>query len=335
MVAPSRSDDQQVTEKVTTALLERFASDGTRGAMLRLTGNTGGHSFDREALQSDSFSWQNALSLAIASEFAYQKNASVLRDEAQVRWGFDGCTPFNVKDTQGFVAWDDQVVLLSFRGTEKNFGDWWGNILVFGRSTDSYGKVHKGFYDGFHDAKDRIDEILGVAHANDKKLWITGHSLGGSLAVIAGAEYRGQYSLAGLYTYGQPKVGGEPLASLYQQNYPGRYIRFVNHEDVVPMAPPGYQHCGELIWFNSQGEHVERSAAALVAPGEEIGPKEFSEADFEKMQEQLRALSQPAAAGALSLPPSDEQIESQALFGFSVSDHSIRDAYVPIIAKQF
>lgn len=334
MAAPAGDADQQVTAKVSMALASRLASDGTRGAMLGVTGNTGGHSFDRSALRSDTFSWQNALSLAMASELAYQKNADLLWAETLGRWEFAGCTPFDVQDTQGFVAWDDHVVLLSFRGTEQNFADWLGNLKVTSQSTIAYGNVHKGFYKGFHQAKSQIDAILRTAEASSKPLWVTGHSLGGALAVIAGAEYRGEYSLAGLYTYGQPKLGGEPLRTFYEQHYPGRYFRFVNHQDVVPMVPPGYQHCGQLVWFNSQGRRVERSAAALAAPGE-AAPQELSQQEFAELQAQLKALSQPVAAGALWLPPTDAQVESRALFGFSVRDHSIRDAYIPVIAKQF
>jgi len=333
MAVPAGDPEQRVAAKVSMALASRLASDGTHGAMLGMTGNAGGHAFDRQALRSDAFSWQNALSLAIASEVAYQKDADALRAETLGRWGFAGCEPFDVQDTQGFVAWDDHLVLLSFRGTEQNFADWMGNLKVVSQSTIAYGNVHKGFYQGFHQAKSQIDVILRTAEASEKSLWVTGHSLGGALAVIAGAEYLGEYSLAGLYTYGQPKLGGEPLGAFYEQHYPGRYFRFVNHQDVVPMVPPGYRHCGQLVWFNSQGE-VKRSAAALAAPAE-AGPKELSEQEFEQMQEQLKGLSQPMVAGALWLPPTEVQIERGALFGFSVRDHSIRDAYIPTIAKQF
>jgi pimeloyl-ACP methyl ester carboxylesterase len=341
MAVPAGLAKQQVTTQLATALAARLASDGTRGAMLGLTGDTRGHSFDRGALHTNSFSWQNALSLAMASERAYQKTVSVLRDEVLGQWGFVGCTPFDEQDTQGFVAWDEQIVLLSFRGTEQNLADWLSDFNALPCSTEAYGRVHKGFYDGFQIARNAIDAILQTAGASHKKLWLTGHSLGAALAVIAGAEYRDWCSLAGLYTYGQPAVGGEPLRALYQQHYPGRFFRFVNNQDLVPRVPPPpvYRHCGQLIWFNARGEHVERSAAALAAPNAtsgELGPQQLSEDDFATLQTQLRAMSQPSVAGAFRLPPSDAQVESQSLFGISIfSDHSIRDGYIPAIAKQF
>lgn len=218
--------------------------------------------------------------------------------------------------------------------------DWLSDFNALPYATSTYGRVHKGFYDGFQIARRAIDAILQAADASHKRLWLAGHSLGAALAVITAAEYQGRYSLAGLYTYGQPTVGGGTLRAFYEQHYPGRFFRFVNHQDIVPRVPPPpvYRHCGQLIWFNARGEHVERSAAALAAPGAtsgEPGPTQLSEEDFARLQAQLRAMCQPSAAGAFRMPPSDAQIESQAMFGVSISDHSIRDGYIPAITKQF
>ncbi len=341
VAVPADLAPQQVTTQLAAALAARFASDGTRGAILGLTSDTRGHAFDRGALHADSFSWSNALSLALASERAYQKTASVLRDEVLGQWGFAGCTSFDEQDTQGFVAWDHQIVLVSFRGTERSLADWLSDLNALPYDTGTYGRVHRGFYDGFQIARRAIDAILQAADASHKRLWLTGHSLGAALAVIAGAEYQGRYSLAGLSTYGQPRVGGGTLRAFYEQHYPGRFFRFVNNQDIVPRVPPppGYQHGGRLYWFNARGECVERSAAAFAVPEGEFGesaPEGLSEDDFARLQAQLKAMYQPSAAGAICLPPSDAQIESQALFGISfISDHSIRDGYIPAIAKQF
>ena len=337
LIARAMPTESPLTEHVSEALIKRFASDGTSGAMLQLTGNTGRHSFDRMSLRSVPFSWQNALSLAIASEFAYQKNTLVLETTAKSDWGFEGCQLFNVKETQGFIAWDDKVVLLSFRGTEKNFADWLGNLSVAAQDTP-YGRIHSGFANAFQQAKSTVDSILNRIQAKQKQLWITGHSLGGALAVIAGAAYQRDHSIAGVYTYGQPKLAVSGITDIYHSKLDGRYNRFVNHEDVVPQVPPGYEHFGKLTWFNRHGQTGNGSAAgltSLVASSAEPQPAEMSKVQFDEMQARLKLLSEPALPGALRLPPTEARMESQALFGYSVKEHSIRDAYVPVLAKQF
>ncbi len=329
--------ESPLTEYVSDALIKRFASDGTSGAMLQLTGNTGRHSFDRMSLRSVPFSWQNALSLAVASEFAYQKNTLVLENAAKSDWGFEGCQLFNVNETQGFIAWDGKVVLLSFRGTEKNLADWLGNLSVAAQDSP-YGRIHSGFANAFQQAKGTVDSILNRIQATQKQLWITGHSLGGALAVIAGAAYQRDHSIAGVYTYGQPKLAVSGITDLYHSKLDGRYHRFVNHQDVVPQVPPGYQHFGKLTWFDRHGQtgnHAAAGLTSLVAPSAEPQPAEMSREQFDEMQARLQRLSEPALPGALRLPPTEARMESQALFGFSVKEHSIRDAYVPVIAKQF
>ena len=337
LVARAMPTESPLTENVSQAPIKRFASDGTSGAMLQLTGNTGRHRFDRMSLRSVPFSWQNALTLAVASEFAYQKNTLILETTAKSDWGFEGCQLFNINETQGFIAWDDKVVLLSFRGTEKNFADWLGNLSVAAQDSP-YGRIHSGFSNAFQQAKNTVDSILNRIQATQQQLWITGHSLGGALAVIAGAAYQRDHSIAGVYTYGQPKLAVSGITDLYHSKLGGRYHRFVNHQDVVPQVPPGYEHFGKLTWFDRHSQTGNHSAAghtSLASPSAEPQPAEMSKVQFDEMQARLKRLSEPALPGALRLPPTEARMESQALFGYSIKEHSIRDAYVPVIAKQF
>ena len=55
------------------------------------------------------------------------------------------------------------------------------------------------------------------------------------------------------------------------------------------------------------------------------------------MQRRLNAMNAPITPGGLRVPLSESELDSAALFGFGISikDHSIREAYVPIIARQF
>src|SRR5262249_10255307 len=52
---------------------------------------------------------------------------------------------------------------------------------------------------------------------------------------------------AGLYTFGQPRVGNVPFCSVCDADFTSRYFRYVNDEDIVTRVPPreiGYWHTG-------------------------------------------------------------------------------------------
>ena len=286
--------------------------------------------FDREALRFGSFSWQNALSLAVASDVAYRVDGDSVVELATEKWGFDGCDTFDRKETQGFVCWDGESVVLSYRGTEKNLGDWIGNLKIKGKNSGHYGKVHTGFYQAFHDAAADVRTLLSHAGATSKRLYLTGHSLGGALAVVAAAEFLGIYPVEGIYTYGQPKLARKKMAAYFAEHYKGRLHRFVNDEDIVPRIPPFFRHIGKLSWFDESGAlHATPEGMVYAEAGTESHP-ELSPEAFEVLQRQARDLYQLQPEG-LALPPTD--LQAEGLLGVSVSDHSIARAYIPVLRK--
>src|SRR5690606_37727833 len=69
---------------------------------------------------------------------------------------------------------------------------------------------------------------------------LTGHSLGGALAVLATAVLKIglRMPVAGVYTYGQPRVGDAEFCRVYDQVLKDITFRYVNDADVVPHLPP-------------------------------------------------------------------------------------------------
>jgi len=74
---------------------------------------------------------QNALGLAMASQLAYENAATI--DATVKKWGFKQSTfiatpddsELDTPDTQLFVASNDEMVLVAFRGTESGaLKDW-------------------------------------------------------------------------------------------------------------------------------------------------------------------------------------------------------------------
>lgn len=94
------------------------------------------------------------------------------------------------------------------------------------------------------------------------EIWMTGHSLGASLAMIM--AYRISWlvdSRPTVYTFGQPRTGNAAFAELVAARLP-RAFRLVNDMDPVPHIPlcdhsgstcnatlNGYYHAGLEMWF--------------------------------------------------------------------------------------
>lgn len=90
-------------------------------------------------------------------------------------------------------------------------------------------------------------------------LYITGHSLGGALAVVAAAlihvdpDLNGiRKRLRGVYTYGQPMVGLGDFAARFQVEFGDKLFRHVYGKDVVPCLPP--RTTGKFVHFGSEFE---------------------------------------------------------------------------------
>ncbi|WP_437525433.1 lipase family protein [Sorangium sp. So ce726] len=75
-------------------------------------------------------------------------------------------------------------------------------------------------------------------------LYITGHSFGAALAVLAAAAIHTEPALValkeklgGVYTFGQPMVGDEVFAAKFSKIFGDRLFRHVHRNDVIPRLP--------------------------------------------------------------------------------------------------
>lgn len=85
-----------------------------------------------------------------------------------------------------------------------------------------------------------MKDTLAEFRTDGQTVWFTGHSLGGALAMLAGARmYLEEPRLRadGVYTYGQPRTCDRMLATAYNTGFKQRMYRFVNNNDVVPQLP--------------------------------------------------------------------------------------------------
>ena len=232
-----------------------------------------------------------AVLLAEASNMAY-KPAIAIRAWAAMKGFGTACTPFDHDNIQGFWCATGEVALFSFRGT-SNPAQWIRDLRLIPVDY-SWGRVHAGFKGGLEIAGPQLAAFAEAAQ-KAQHVWVTGHSLGGALAVMAAAHLKQQGITPSVYTYGQPRVGLAGFADRFAQELPDRLIRFVNQSDIVPRVPPGlfYRHTGIV-------KHIV--PGALEGTGDELADEELpplTEEEFAALQESLREPGAEAFEGSL------------------------------------
>lgn len=269
--------------------------------------------FSLSSLAENQFNWKTALSLAVASELVY-KNRSVVERTAK-DWGLSACRFIAQEETQCFIASYEGGVLISFRGSES-LGDWLANMRFFTTEREKYGAVHEGFYNGFADVRESLEEELELRSPD--QVLLTGHSLGGALATIAAAEWKDKYNVSAVYTFGQPAVGKTDFETFFRVSYSDKFFRFVNDDDIVTRLPPLYNHLEKLYHFDS-GNGLRTQTESLSGTAIADEPKMMSEQEFANFQ----LLTRKAGRGDAIVIT--ESVNGPVLEGFlpSVSDHSL------------
>jgi len=133
-----------------------------------------------------------------------------------------------------------KTAFVAFRGTQT-FEDWVADFdALFEpyRYVQDAGQVHRGFqtiYDAVHDS---VKAGIGAALNGCDTLLVTGHSLGGALAVIAAPDFAKNLNLVpDLVTFAGPAAGLPDFARFFDLRIPSCY-RVVNFWDLVPRLPP-------------------------------------------------------------------------------------------------
>lgn len=102
--------------------------------------------------------------------------------------------------------------------------------------------VHSGFLEEVEKLWDKISEDIDK-HASTKPVWVTGHSLGGAMATLAGMKH----PFEAVTTFGEPRVGRKINLAFQARNH----TRYVNGTDPVTKLPPRffsyYKHHGDKI----------------------------------------------------------------------------------------
>lgn len=196
---------------------------------------------------------------------------------------YDRCE-INTRLAHARVVDYGEARILAFRGSASV-----RDFLTDGRCVRTRIGAGEEVHSGFLDALISIQkEIIEVGRCN-RTLFVTGHSLGGALALLAAQVLeRAGVLVMGVYTFGGPRVGNGAWArgydggshfpvggqcSLFVNNTKSRELtptqfplgrrtwRIVNEEDIVTRLPGwlmGYRHCGREVFLSSFGSmHIE------------------------------------------------------------------------------
>lgn len=128
--------------------------------------------------------------------------------------------------------------VLVFRATEVRIDRPWESMkdvltdLMFRPVPYMGAMVHRGFLRAYQSIEADVVTALTAVNGG-KPLFVTGHSLGGALAKVAGMTIPAD-RIGAVYTYGAPRLGNGKVdqaigAPLYQ---------FIHAADIVPRVPP-------------------------------------------------------------------------------------------------
>lgn len=149
-------------------------------------------------------------------------------------------------DAECVVINDDvyDIKHIVFKGT-NSLKDWESNLDFFPvdiiQNCPEY-KIHRGFYEQWKSLFSfllREVEADGLLSCKRKKLVISGHSLGGALAIICAIHMYciSEMLVERVCTFGAPRVLNKNLAGWYNDHLKQITIRVVNFLDTVPKLP--------------------------------------------------------------------------------------------------
>lgn len=152
---------------------------------------------------------------------------------------FEFLEGFSKAGTEAFLARlkpvDDSggMLILVFRGTQRNIGDVHTDIKADLVTAPGGGRIHRGFLEAFEHVREEINAAL--ERHEGSPVYITGHSLGGALALIA-TRYLEQQGTGACYTFGGPRVANDQ----FFEGIKTPVYRVVNAADGVPRVPFGH-----------------------------------------------------------------------------------------------
>ena len=195
-------------------------------------------------------------------------------------------------NTKAVIGWreDPATVVISFRGT-ASASNLFADLQVWRtRHPKDVGQpllgtapmVHFGFQKAYtsNNFNDRLlNKVMHILNRCQQartdtaslnrppvKVYLTGHSLGGALAILCAYDIAtrtpcAEYDIdTSCYTFGAPRVGNHAFARLYNNKVPDTWT-MINSDDVITRAGKFlflFKHVGHRVLLNRRGDLVVR-----------------------------------------------------------------------------
>jgi len=206
------------------------------------------------------YSDRTAWILANCSELAYQSGAKLKTGLSKFDLKLKRVFLCDQKENSAYLAVHDTYAVLAFQGTVPSKFRTIETDADFWFVQSRYGEIHQGFLDTFRKLAEQIEPALERLHV---PIYITGHSLGGALALLAAVFLKDQDKLAACFNYGCPRVGNDQFAD---RLFKVPVYRCVHHADVVPGVPfmaLGYRQYGDVRYLTDNGKVCGGSQATM------------------------------------------------------------------------
>jgi hypothetical protein len=228
---------------------------------------------------------RNAQALALASDLAYLAEAEG-QEAFRTQLGLEARL-LSVGNTQVYVATNDDHIVAAFRGTEspasvEGLKDWLltdavdllivpeGDLGTDFQAAGVGARWHQGFMKALADIWDSLFEAVAAERKkSDRPFWLTGHSLGGALALLAAWRFKRKFvPVHQIYTFGAPMVGNQETAKAIDLAYPDKIFRYVNGQDPIPKLPTvsllanQYGHCQKEMLLGTVAAAGEAATSA-------------------------------------------------------------------------
>ena len=139
--------------------------------------------------------------------------------------------------------------IIAFRGTDDR-SDVISDINVIPLYKKKYGWIHRGVYNAAEELIGQVKNAIKYLNADNKPIYITGHSLGGAMACIAALMLENEgYHISGVITFGAPKCGKSGFKAKFQKEIV-HSKQYMFDRDPVPKVPRGYmfwKHPGKKL----------------------------------------------------------------------------------------
>lgn len=166
-----------------------------------------------------------------------------------------------MKYSYAYVGWIDNDFYISFEGTNGTFKEWRQN-LNFKKSkipfcTDFKVKVHKGFLDHYKVLRrfvvNQINLNFEKIVKNKSTVYMTGHSLGATAAILCYLDLAFKNIPLKLITFGSPRIFNRYGRKYFNRLVGENSLRVVKRNDIVCKVPTlwlGFYHIANKLWVD-------------------------------------------------------------------------------------